>query len=204
MPWRDDFHSRLVAWLKILLPVLALGLLSTLFLFSRNIDPTTTIPFARIDLEERAKTEQLTAPEFAGATREGDLIAFRAAAARPDPESNARVLASDLSARIDLATGGQITFTARDGTVDDDEGQATLTGDVVITTSTGYTVRTQQLMSAMKRLYAETPGTVTGDGPPGHITAGRMVLDRAEDRPDAQLLFTDGVKLIYDPTKAGE
>ena len=34
----DNLHSRMVFWLKILLPILALAILSTLFLFSRRID----------------------------------------------------------------------------------------------------------------------------------------------------------------------
>lgn len=204
MPWRDNFHSRMVAWLKILLPLTALGLLSTLFLLSRNIDPTTAIPFADIDLKERAHSEQITAPEFAGATREGDLISFKAATARPDLEDKGRALVDALSARIDLGSGGVITFKADGGTVDNNRDEAQLSGDVEITTSTGYTLHTQRLLSGMKTLHAESPGTVTGEGPPGTITAGRMVIDRPEGSKDAQLLFTDGVKLIYDPSKAGD
>ena len=68
MPWREHLHSRMVAWLKVILPMAALALLSTLFLFSRNIDPTTTIPFTTIPLEERARDERVSRPEFAGAT----------------------------------------------------------------------------------------------------------------------------------------
>ncbi|MDQ2094278.1 LPS export ABC transporter periplasmic protein LptC [Rhodalgimonas zhirmunskyi] len=204
MPWRDNFHSRLVAWLKILLPLAALALLATLFLFSRNIDPMTTIPFAEIDLEARARDEGVTAPEFAGASAEGDLIAFKAATAQPEPGNTSRVLANDLSARIDLGSGGVVTFRAQTGTVDETANRAELSGDVVIETGQGYTLHSERLFSDMKRLYAESPGKVVGNGPPGQITAGRMVLERPENQAGAQLLFTDGVKLIYDPSKPGE
>ena len=37
-------HSRLIAWLKILLPLGALALLSTIFLYSRNPSPISTVP----------------------------------------------------------------------------------------------------------------------------------------------------------------
>lgn len=190
----------MVAWLKILLPLAALGLLSTLFLLSKNIDPTTTIPFTTIDLRERAATEAVTAPEFAGATEDGDLIAFRAVSARPDPESNSRMFAETLDARIDLASGAVITFRADGGTVDDAADRAELTGDVVVESSTGYTVTTERLISGMRHVHAETPGPIAGTGPPGDFTAGRMLITpKAGADGDVQMLFTEGVKLLYDP-----
>ncbi|WP_322867325.1 LPS export ABC transporter periplasmic protein LptC [Aquicoccus sp. G2-2] len=201
----DDTYSRVVAWLKILLPLLALGLLATLFLFSRSIDPTSTIPFTTIDLTERARDEQVTNPQFAGATTKGDLIAFRAAKARPDPDDASRALATALDARIDLKSGNTITFSADHGSVDQQKDRAELDGNVVIKSSTGYRVTTKKLISGMKEIHAETPGPVNGEGPPGSFTAGRMLLTdhAAEGVPesDVHLLFTDGVKLIYDPSR---
>lgn len=201
MPWRDNLHSRLVAWLKILLPLAALALLSTLFLLSRNIDPTTTIPFAEIDLEERARDEQITAPEFAGATEDGDLITFHADTAKPDPEVASRAMAENLRARILLGSGTVITFTAQSGTIDQRADRAELTGDVIIDSTTGYTVRSDKLISGMREIHAESPGPIEGEGPPGQFSAGRMLLTRAEGEAGAQLLFTNGVKLVYDPTE---
>jgi lipopolysaccharide export system protein LptC len=201
----DDTYSRVIAWLKIVLPLLALGLLATLFLFSRSIDPTSTIPFTTIDLSERAREEQVTNPEFAGATTKGDLIALRAEKARPDPDDPTRALATGLVARIDLTSGNSIRFRADHGSVDQRDDRAVLDGDVVITTSTGYRMTTEKLISGMARVHAETLGPVKGSGPPGTLSAGRMLLvDRAAEgapESDVHLLFTDGVKLIYDPSR---
>ncbi|WP_246156753.1 LPS export ABC transporter periplasmic protein LptC [Aquicoccus porphyridii] len=201
---RGDFYSRLVAWLKILLPLAALGILSTLFLLSRNIDPATTIPFTTIDLRERARDERVTAPEFAGATEQGDLILFRSSSARPDPENPSRGLADTLSARITFASGATITFTAEEGIVDQRRDRAELSGDVVVTSSTGYEITTEHLISGMRTIHAETPGAVAGTGPPGDFTAGRMLLTTDENGENARLLFTDGVKLLYDPQDTKE
>ena len=41
----DDGYSALVAWLKTLLPIVALGLLSTIFLFSGRVDVTQSLPY---------------------------------------------------------------------------------------------------------------------------------------------------------------
>ena len=201
MPWRENFYSRMVAWMKVLLPLAALGILSSLFLVSRSIIPDATIPFSTIDINERAREEQVTAPEFSGMTDEGHLIAFQAATARPDPDHGARALAEDLRARIDLTSGTVITFRSGGGLVDEPGDRAELDGDVVVESSQGYTVHTDRLISGMHEIRAETPGPIEGQGPPGHFTAGKMLLtdEGADGTRDIHLLFTDGVKLIYDP-----
>ena len=199
MPLRDTQRSRIVAWLKILLPLAALALLSTLFLLSRTVDPTQSIPLSRSDLEDRARDQQITAPSFAGATREGHLVSFTADTAKLDSDNSGRVIADRLSAQIDLTGGAQITFASRHGTVDDEAGLAMLDGDVVVTSSTGYRVETDTLTSRMRDIAAETAGTVTAEGPPGRFSAGKMALSSDDQTGDVHLLFTNGVKLIYDP-----
>ena len=52
---RADFHSRLVGWLKVVLPLAALAILSTLFLLADLIDPTAAIPYAEVDVEDLAR-----------------------------------------------------------------------------------------------------------------------------------------------------
>lgn len=204
MPWTENLYSRVVAWLKILLPLAALGLLSTLFLLSKNIDPTTTIPFTTIDLRERAASQQITAPEFAGATEQGDLISFKAVTARPDPEHASRAFAQALDARIVLKSGSVITFKAQEGVVDEGSDRAELIGDVVINSSTGYTVKTDRLISGMRAIHAETPGSITGTGPPGVFSAGKMLISPAKSGEGVQMLFTGGVKLLYEPPEIKE
>ena len=204
MPVSDNFYSRMVAWLKILLPLAALGLLSTLFLLSENIDPTTTIPFTTIDLRERAASEQVTAPEFAGATHDGDLITFRAVSARPDLQRSSRLYAEMLNARIDLSSGTVITFSAEGGVVDETIDRAELVGDVIIESSIGYLVKTDRLISGMRKIHAETPGPIVGFGPPGEFSAGRMLITAGEVDDNVQMLFTQGVKLLYDPSDPKE
>jgi lipopolysaccharide export system protein LptC len=40
----DDGYSAFVEWVKTLLPIAALGLLSTIFLFSGKVDVTQSLP----------------------------------------------------------------------------------------------------------------------------------------------------------------
>ncbi|WP_306735643.1 LPS export ABC transporter periplasmic protein LptC [Marimonas arenosa] len=204
----DNLYSRIVAWLKILLPVAALFVLASLFLFSKSIDPITTVPFSSIDLRDRARKEQLTEPELLGASNKGDLISFRAAEARPDPESASRALLDDPNARIDFSSGTTVSFRASRGSVDQSGTNAELIGDVVIENTLDYVVRTERLIFAIRELRAEAPEQIQGHGPLGRFTAGRMLLeDRStpnSGESDFHLLFTDGVKLLYDPKETKE
>ena len=199
MDSRDGLRSRVITWLKILLPLTALALLSTLFLLSRTVDPTKSIPVSRADLESRTGSQQITEPSFAGATEEGHLVAFVAANARVDPNQPERVIAQTMSARIDLLRGAQINITSFVGTVDDIQGIAILEGDVVLTSSTGYRVTTEILTTSMREIAAESDGPISGNGPPGKLDAGKMTLSSDSQTGDVHLLFTNGVKLIYDP-----
>ncbi|MDR9395133.1 LPS export ABC transporter periplasmic protein LptC [Roseovarius sp. SYSU LYC5161] len=197
----DNFHSRLVAWMKIILPMAALGLLSTLFLISRTVDPGKSVPVSQIDLEKRAHDLGATNPTFAGVTRGGDQIMVRAATARPAPDDAAGLRADGVTANIRLTAGGAIDIQADHADLRQNDGTARLQGNVSVVTTTGYTISTDTLTARIDRLRAETAGAVTGTGPPGELTAGRMILSDGDTPGAAQLLFTDGVKLIYRPDR---
>lgn len=200
----DNFHSRLVAWMKIILPVAALGLLSTLFLISRSFDPTKSVPVSQIDLERRAHEQGATNPAFAGVTSSGDQVMFQAKSAQPDPIEPERLIAKDVTAQMRLIAGTVIDITSDSADMHQDRDIAELDGNVHVTTSTGYVIDTERLLTRFDQLYAETPGPVKGTGPPGEINAGRMILNTDDLTGEPQLLFTDGVKLLYTPDKSKE
>jgi lipopolysaccharide export system protein LptC len=195
----DNFHSRLVAWMKIILPLVALGLLSTLFLISRNVDPTKSIPIANIDLEQRADELGATNPSFAGVTNRGDQITVRAKQAKPDARDPEHLLAQTVVAQMRLTSGTVIDITSDRAGMNQGEFTANLEGKVHVVTTNGYDLTTERLNARLDRLYADTPGPVQGAAPVGTLEAGRMVLDTDAATGAAHLLFTDGVKLLYTP-----
>lgn len=199
MTRNDQFYARLVSWLRIVLPLAALALLSTLFLFSRTIDPNVAIPFSQIDLRERAREQQATKPYSTGVSERGDVLTFASDTARPDAETDGQFIAQNLTGTVQLPSGTIITFNARDGRVTDATDTARLIGDVVIITSDGYRLTTDAMTTAMRHVEAETDGAVFGIGPPGEITAGKMVLTANPETKGTHMVFTGGVKLIYLP-----
>ena len=195
----QDGYSRLVGWLKIVLPLGALALLSTVFLLSRTQEATQDLPYAEVEVGDDGLVERVLNPTFAGATENGDLIAFVAETARPVGQGLSRLRAMEFSGRVDLTTGSSITFKSDTAFVDQPQDEARLTGSVVIASSTGYRAETEALTTKLPRIRAETDGEVVATGPFGRFTAGKMVVTMIGDGPDVDMVFTDGVKLIYKP-----
>ena len=202
MARHNNLQSKVVAWMKIILPLAALGLLSTLFLLSRSIDPSRSIPVSQIDIEKRAQEQGASNPTFSGVTDTGDQITLSARKAVPNNDDMGKVLAEQINATLTLQSGAEIDITSQSAKVDSTAFTVQLSGDVRLVSSNGYDIQTDVLNARFDVLYSDTPGPVSGSGPPGDLQAGRMVLRNDEGTDAAHLLFTDGVKLIYHPKKS--
>lgn len=194
----DNAHSRFVAWAKIVAPLLALAILSTLFLVARPVDPEATLPFSEREIDEMLQGERLSAPAYAGVTEDGTALTVGADVAQPDPDIAGRMSAKGLSARLDLPEAGWLTVAAGTGIIDQGEGLARFEGGVRLLTETGYDVRTQAVTAALDRTWLTSDDDATALGPPGRIEAGRVKLTQS---PAGRYLieFTDGVRLLYTP-----
>ncbi|MGI1662106.1 hypothetical protein ACRDNQ_07690 [Palleronia sp. KMU-117] len=196
----DTAYSRLVALLKVALPLTALAILSTLFLLARTPDIERTIPYADVDIDALAREPRISAPDFSGVAADGTGLQVTATTARPDPGDPGLFHADGLEARIDTPDGTRIRMTAVTGRVDTTAGTATLAGDVLVETSTGYAVRTEEFTARLDSTRSESAGAVDVMTPFGHLTAGLFTLTRLPgDGQGHVLVFSDGVDLLYDP-----
>jgi lipopolysaccharide export system protein LptC len=196
-----DRYSRMVTFLKVILPLAALALLSTLFLISRGVNTEATIPFADHEIEERMRGQQITAPYFSGTTSQGDEITVTASIARPGgPTSPA--IATDLVAVISTADGGRMTLSSDSGAVQLESDMASFSGNVEITSAAGLQVTTDLLNATLSGLSADSPGPVRATGPIGALNAGTMQLQTKTQGGPLHMLFNNGVKLVYDPRKS--
>ncbi|WP_136441991.1 LPS export ABC transporter periplasmic protein LptC [Pacificoceanicola onchidii] len=193
----DGLYSRVISWLKILLPLIALVLLSTLFLLSRSAEQVLDVPFTGGVAGDGVNREQVSAPYYAGTTENGDTLTITASTA--SPEGNGVIRAQNLAARVRMPNGNEIALKAETATVRESDQWAELEGGVRIESSTGYTLVTETLGAAVDRIEAESGGPVSGSGPLGTLEAGKMRIEPLPDSGDVQLLFTDGVKLVYSP-----
>lgn len=193
-----DRYSRWVSFLKVLLPLTALGLLSTLFLVSRGVDPEAKIPFAEQEIADRLRQQQVTAPFFSGVSDNGNEVLMTATTASPaigDKPADAQ----NLYAKITTPEGATIKLNSDSGTLGQLTDIATFSGNVVLETSTGYVVLSDLLTTRVGEVSAQSPGAISGTGPLGTFSAGQMQMDVKNGTDDIHMLFKNGVKLIYDP-----
>lgn len=196
----DNFYSHLVNWLKVLLPLTALGILSTLFLLSRGVDTTGAIPYADVDVEGLAREQRITEPQFSGVAADGSAIVIRAERARPDAGELNRVTADAVDAHVDLTDGEELDITAPLGIIDSIQSRLDLSGGTLLTYSAGYVIETEGLTAWLDTGAMETSGPVLGTAPMGRLEAGLMTIVPSDPPGSPPVLtFTDGVKLIYDP-----
>lgn len=192
-----DSHSRVVFWLKIVLPLIALAILSTLFLVSRNIGGDGTVPFSDVDLDALARDPQLSAPEYSAMTNDGAALTVHTDVARP---TAAGVIATAIVARYEAEGGLRIDLSAATGSFDEAAGTLSMSGGVRVETSAGYLLETGDLTGRLDRTQLSAPGAVVVAAPFGRINAGAMQLDRTDGNDgDSILVFKNRVRLVYDP-----
>ena len=189
-------YSTAIAWLKVALPLIALALLSTLFLFSRTPDPEAALPFADVDVEQLVREQRLSRPRFAGTLddgREVTVVADTAAAAVDDPNT---ITMTAIESRVALSGEHALLLVADHGDLDLGGQVVALDGAVNARTTNGYEMATDRLTVAMDAMHLTAPGEIVLTGPGLRIEAGAMDLTGAEGA--AFLSFTGGVRLLYD------
>ena len=196
-----DRYSQMVQFFKVLLPLAAIFLLATVFLLSRSIETNGTGPFSDDAIDQHMSDQVVTLPDYKGVTRKGEEVRIEARQARQGQPGDDPT-ASEIHGQYDLSNGREITMVSNEGTIRPDKGTATFVGDVVITTADGIQVTTDLLNTSLDEIRGNTPGQVDGTGPIGDFTAGRMTFGTEKKDGPVHILFTDGVKLIYEPQKA--
>ena len=188
-------YSQVVSYVKIVLPIIAIGILSTLFLLSRTPDPERAIPFANVDLEELAREQRLGSPRYAGTTNAGREVVVVAETAVPVDGQLDLISVDTLDARIELDDTRFVDITSLQAVINLETNIADLTTDVEVVDSTGYTLDTENLLVNFREFAMSSPTDVVVEGPGFHLEAGSMDLSGAEG---AQvLIFNGGVKVLY-------
>ncbi len=193
----DNLHSKLVGWSKILLPLAALGLLSTLFMLARDTGPPPEISFAEV--EAMARDQRISAPRFSGVTDDGAVIAISAQSAKPEIAKPDTFSIDRVIMRMDNSDGSSIDVTATHGEVNGRSQVARFFGLARMETSSGYQMETSALTAELETGIITSDGILEIHAPFGELTAGQVTLKVTADEIGQQMLFTQGVRLIYRP-----
>jgi lipopolysaccharide export system protein LptC len=198
-----DRRTRLVTWLKVLLPLVALGLLSMLFLLARTTDPDLAIRYSDVDVSALSKDQQVTGPAYAGITRDGATISVTASTVRPQ-EGDPRMLdAAVVAGRFELRAGTVADLTAPEAVIDTADDLARFQGGVVILSSDGHQFETETLLASLDTTDVRAETQVWARGPQGTLEAGAMRITQ-DDEGGYVVVFTEGVRLVYTPAQTEE
>ena len=192
-----DGYSAFVAWVKTLLPIAALGLLSTIFLFSGKVDVTQSLPYAEHNVAEIIREQRITQPYFTGISDNGTKIAISAAYASPDAQNTDILNINELSIVMEPDHARATQITAGLGTLDSSTQVAVISDNVQIAATPDFWLTTDTLIVDLKRGIATADSEFHGVTALGAIKAGKMVIEMTTN--DGQIVFTNGVHLIYYP-----
>lgn len=191
---QGDRYSQFVGWLKILLPLAALTLLSTLFLIARA-PVQTEVPVAAI--EELARSQHVSSPRFAGVAGNGAAVSLTAVSIRPDGRDS--LILDGFDIQIDTPAGERVDITASRGLFNGESGIVNLTGLARLVTSTGYEVESAGLAANLREGSVVSHGALAARAPFGALEAGAMQMHDGGD----VMVFNEGVRLLYQPQMQG-
>ena len=195
----DNLYSQVVNLAKIALPLGALALLSTLFLFARGQNQPSDIDLSEV--AEIAREQRLTAPQFSGVTNEGAIVAISARSAYPSGDDPRIVSIDEIRMQMDNVDGSHIEIIATNGALNGPQKVVHFLGLARLETSTGYQMETNGLTAALDTGMVTSDGVLEIHAPFGELTAGKVTFQLSRDNTHQQMLFTNGVKLIYHPQK---
>ncbi|MDA9318469.1 hypothetical protein N9Q54_01385 [Octadecabacter sp.] len=190
----ENFYSQFVGFLKVTLPLAALILMSTVFLFARAPSPETTIPYAEI--QEIAREPGLSGAQFSGVADDGSVISLTARNTRPVGDI---ITADTLLAGIDTVDGTRIDISAGTGEINNSAQTARLTGLARMVTSNGYEMETAGFTANLSTGRIVSEGALEVQAPFGALTAGNLVIETPEGTDEQVMLFQNGVRLVYKP-----
>lgn len=199
-------YSRTVRWLKLALPVIALGLVAAVLLVNQKETFEGGISFTRADLEAMGAGLKVSNPNLSGMTRDRDEYNFHAAEATPSDLELTRVEVSGLTGSVQIRDGIRIYVTAPRADFDLGAQRMEVPEGVSLTTSDGYTFHADRLEADLETAGLTGEGRVRAAGPMGDIVAQRLRIEPADEKlTSAQVIWLEGgVKLVYDPAAAGQ
>lgn len=199
-PWR----AAVARVLRLALPLAALGILSTVFLVSRNIDPGRAVELADIDIAELARSPRIGTARFAAVTSDATALVVEAETVRSvndlDQSGPVHLTLSAPEGVLEFPTGRDVTFTAQIGELEQARDLLTLRDEITLYSSDGFVLSMAELVSSLSETRLDGTGGVTGHGPPGDLQADQLALRPSPAGPEGYLLaFTGNVRLIYQP-----
>ena len=197
-------YSRAVKWAKFIMPVIAIMLLASVFIFGKEDALRSGTISIDADTINLTTDQKITNPQFSGLTNLGDSFILKAIEAMPDSPTPEKIDLIGPILAFDALQGVGFKISSKNGSVNFIKQSAELNGNVYIDMTNGYKAISEKIQLNLKLGNLIAPGSVEASGPYGKIIAGSMELFKDFDNKTSQvngnLNFSDGVTLIYLPS----
>lgn len=194
----------ILQFLRLVLPLGALVLLSTVFLVSRSIDPQRAVELADVDVAELTREPRIGTARIASVTQDDTALTIEADAVRSlgdfQQSGPAHLTLTAPRGALDFPSGRTALFRSGVGELDQLRDQLVMRETVRLETSDGYTLNMSELVSRLQSTHITGTGGIEGEGPPGSITADQLELTAKTGESGGYVLaFSGNVRLIYLP-----
>jgi len=196
-----DGYTRFVTVTKVVLPLIAIGLLGTVFLFTNDDSLEGGLTFSKADLNALDSGMRIDKPRMFGSNPNGDLYNFVAEALLPDSLTPSLVEAQKISGEIQYQTGGTVQLSAGKAEFMLEGNQIRLSGGMLVVMADGARVTGDGLLAELDTGKLTSNGAVSATSPLGSIQAGNFRVELVEeDEEEKQMIwFENGVMLSFKP-----
>ena len=194
-------YTRFVTITKVVLPLIAIGLLGTVFLFTSDDSLDGGLSFSQADLETLESGMRIVRPRMFGSNPGGDLYNFVADALLPDSLDPSLVEAQKISGEIQYHDGGTVQLSAGKAEFMLKGNQIRLSGGMLVVLADGARVTGEGLLAELKTGKLTSNGAISAISPLGDIQAGNFRVEPVEaDGEEKQTIwFENGVTLSFKP-----
>lgn len=188
-------YSRLVGWLKVILPVAAVAIVISMFAYSALLDFGENTTFTVSEIERSGNELKMSQPRLTFLDKkEQEFVVTAATATQIGDRPNVWFLNS-IVADMKPVDGGWMQLLSTEGELDSDAELMDLSGVIQVYTHDGYEMHatTANVNFGTGAVISKTP--VQGKGPRAKLSAESMEIDESGDI----LHFEGNVRLTIEP-----
>lgn len=164
-------YSRLIRFLRLILPAFALVIVAMLFVFPEMQKKTEPVARQEVLPDVPFTQNELLKPRYESLDKDGQPFTVTADEATQDQNNPELIVLSKPTADITLKDGAWIAGKAEQGIYEQNAEKLQLKGNVNIFHDAGYTLITEELRINLKTQDAFSDTDVQAQGPEGTITA---------------------------------
>lgn len=191
-------YSKVVRWLRLVLPLVAVAIVVMLFTWTLLDDTTQVAEKPKGKGMDQTQNELLEArfESRDSSDRPYVITAARAVQGKPERGQDEKTIYLEKpTGHMTMEEGRTLNLTARQGTYDQDNASLDLAGGVDLNTTDGYEMHTEKVFISLNDSRAQSDTALNGQGPAGMVEAAGFSADNEK----GLLVLKGPARLIIKP-----